>query len=136
MKEYEIHPRKGVNSVVFGMTQAQVEEVEPGGDFLAVRNQSPEFLTYVITDENSEQAFYYFDNQGLLREIEFSGRCRVGIADLMIGGLSASRLKELLLKLDQEVGDDSDGFKSDKLGVYVWIESAEDDQVGSILVSR
>ena len=56
--KFDIKPHEGVNGVKFGMTQEDVEKELPNGEYMAVRNTSPEFLTYIYS-EDQESVFFY-----------------------------------------------------------------------------
>jgi hypothetical protein len=132
--QFEIKPHEGVNDIKFGMIQSEIERLLPGGSFGAVRNTSPDFLTYIHENEDTS-SFYYFSDQGVLNGIEFSRE-----ADLLLSGIqlvtdSGYKLKECLQKQAGDVLDDKDGFGSETLGVAVWIQDLEDDLVGSIYVN-
>lgn len=132
--KFEIKPHEGVNDIRFGMSQKEVEEKLPGGEFKAIRNPSPDFLTYIYW-QNEDAAFFYFGTDGLLEEIEFSREMILSLQNTKLDTSAASKLKGSLAEMTDDLSDDKDGFQSKSLGVGVWIQDMDDDLIGSILIS-
>lgn len=131
--KFEIKPHEGVNDVRFGMTQKEVEEKMPGGEYKAVRNTSPDYLTYIYW-QGVEAGFFYFGSTGLLEEIEFSRDMSVILLGKEISKMNVSTMRKTIEDLGLQMVSDKDGFTVKDLGVEVWIQDKEDDLLGSILI--
>jgi hypothetical protein len=110
-----IHPHKGVDSIVFGMTRAQVEQSV---------GQSPRRRTKLSDFDLSEIDFFdsfavYYDAMDLCSAIEFTRGARVSYNGYDLFAHPAHEARSWARSRDQDLND-KDGFVSTALGLSMY----------------
>ena len=127
---YIIHPTRGVNDLIFGMTFDQVEKV--WGQPEEIEKEQDEFVNDVTWYYKNSDIFLTFDEEDdyKLGLVEISNQ-KVELFGENIIGMPIDDLKELMEKNeiqdfreDQEL-DNETLYTSDELGLDFWLEDGK-----------
>jgi hypothetical protein len=128
--KYVIHPLKGVNSIEFGMTVADVR-LHMNGEFKVFRRAGafePAMDDHPSDYYQREGVFCYYDAQGHLEAMEFARRARPWLGDLDIFKLSIGEATAFLERLDPALERHPEGAISHRFSLAVWSPDASDNQ--------
>lgn len=117
---FEIIPNLGAGSILLGMKEQEIHRIL-GNQFEKVKkSMSDGFETDMY-----EWCFIYYKKPGVCQAIEFFEPAVPILNGEKLFGRPYSEVKEIFLKLDDQVQLDEDGLTSNKLGIGIYAPSAE-----------
>ena len=124
---FEIMPNLGAGPILFGMEEQEIHKIL-GNQFEKIKKS----MSDGIETDMYEWCFIYYKKPGVCQAIEFFEPAVPLLNGEKLFGRPYSEVKEILIKLDDQVQLDEDGLTSYKLGIGIYAPSSGSNSAAPI----